>query len=166
MIRDSGINLRDVKIIHADLSKLHADVWKLLLCADPSEALIRAYLSEEYTRLAVHADRYVGVYVLNQVAPMLFELKNIAIEKSYRGIGLGRRMLGHAIGLAEARGAREIVVSTGNSSLSNLKFYQRMGFRIQAVEPDYYQRHYAEPIIEGGLRCLDRLELKLTLEPE
>nr|WP_273262506.1 hypothetical protein [Pseudomonas sp.] len=44
-----------------------------------------------------------------------------------------------------------------------LTFYQRAGFRVVAVEPDYFLTHYPEPLFENGLQHRDRLRLALTL---
>jgi hypothetical protein len=44
-----------------------------------------------------------------------------------------------------------------------LTFYQRAGFRVVAVEPDYFLQHYPEPLFENGLQHRDRLRLALAL---
>lgn len=165
-VGDKTLNLRDIKIIHLDPLRIGEAEWQLLLSADPSRTLVETYLSQEYSRIAYHADQPVAVYAMTRVSPTCFEVNNLAVLQSYQGIGMGRRMLGHALGLAESRGAREVLISTANSSLKNLRFYQRMGFRIVGVEPDYFPRHYREPIQEDGIPCLDRIQLKMTLEPE
>jgi ribosomal protein S18 acetylase RimI-like enzyme len=140
--------------------------WDLLLDADPSRARVESYLSDTLTRIAKRDDGVIGVYALKQVDSTTYELMNIAVAEAYRGTGLGRRLLGHAIGLAESTGARVIDVGTGNSSLGNLRFYQRAGFRIIGVEPDYFTNNYPEPIVEDGIRCVDMVRLRLVLTPE
>jgi ribosomal protein S18 acetylase RimI-like enzyme len=91
---------------------------------------------------------------------------NIAVREDCRGIGLGRRLLGHAIGLAEAKGGRVVEVGTGNSSFDALAFYQRAGFRIVGVIRDFFTDNYPEPIVENGIRCRDMVRLELELTPE
>jgi ribosomal protein S18 acetylase RimI-like enzyme len=140
--------------------------WDLLLEADPSRARVEAYLSDELTRIARLNDEVIGIYVLVRHEPVRFELMNIAVRSAYRGTGMARRLLGHAIGLAESKGARVIDVGTGNSSLNALAFYQRSGFRIIGVTPDFFTANYPEPIVEDGIPCLDRVHLRLTLTPE
>ena len=140
--------------------------WDLLLDADPSRARVESYLSEDYTRIAKYDERVLGVYALARHAPTRFELMNIAVAEEYRGTGLGRWLLGHAIGLAESKGARVVEVGTGNSSFGQLKFYQRAGFRIIGVWPNYFVENYPEPIVENGIACLDMVRLELTLTPE
>lgn len=140
--------------------------WGLLLEADPSRARVEGYLSDELTRIAKVDDDVVAVYALARHAPTRFELMNIVVREDFRGCGLGRRLIGHALGLAETKGARVVEVGTANSSLDNLAFFQRNGFRIVGVEPDFFTRHYPEPIIENGIQARDRVRLRLELTPE
>ena len=140
--------------------------WELLLDADPSRQRIDSYLTLDLTRIAKLGDEIVAVYVLARQDPITFELMNIAVRESHQRMGLGRRLLGHAIGLAESKGARRIDVGTGNSSFDALALYQRAGFRIIGVVPDFFARNYPEPIVENGIRCVDMLRLRLTLTPE
>lgn len=140
--------------------------WDLLLDADPSRQRIESYLTDEFTRVAKFDDEVIGVYVLARHDPITFELMNIAVRSDFQGKGLGRRLLGHAIGLAESKGARFIDVGTGNSSFAALAFYQRSGFRVVGVIADFFTNNYAEPIVENGIRCVDMIRLRLTLTPE
>jgi ribosomal protein S18 acetylase RimI-like enzyme len=140
--------------------------WDLLLDADPSRPRVESYLSDEFTRVAKLGDEVIGVYALTRHDPITFELMNIAVREAYQGAGLGRRLLGHAIGLAESKGARVIDVGTGNSSFEALAFYQRAGFRIIGVVPNFFIDNYERPIVENGIRCVDMVRLRLTLTPE
>jgi ribosomal protein S18 acetylase RimI-like enzyme len=140
--------------------------WDLLLDADPSRTHVESYLSDALTRIAKRDDDVIGVYALKRMDAITFELMNIAVAEPYQGTGLGRRLLGHSIGLAESNGARVIDVGTGNSSFSALRFYQRAGFRIVGVEPDFFTNNYAEPIVEDGIHCVDMIRLRLVLTPE
>ena len=92
------------------------------------------------TRIAKRDDDVIGVYALKRHDATTFELMNIAVARAYQGTGLGRRLLGHAIGLAESNGARVIDVGTGNSSFGALRFYQRAGFRIVGVRAGLLHR--------------------------
>lgn len=140
--------------------------WDLLLEADPSRSRIEGYVSDALTRIAKVDGETIAVYALARNAPTRFELMNIAVREDYRGCGLGRRLIGHALGLAESKGARVVEVGTANSSLHNLAFYQRNGFRIVGVDPDFFTRRYAEPIVENGIQARDRVRLRLELTPE
>jgi ribosomal protein S18 acetylase RimI-like enzyme len=154
---------RDARILRPYPEELP---WELLLDADPSRSRIESYLSETLTRIAKRDDDVIGVYALKQMDAITFELMNIAVAEAYQGTGLGRRLLGHSIGLAESNGARVVDVGTGNSSFSALRFYQRAGFRVVGVERDFFTNNYAEPIVEDGIRCVDMIRLRLELTPE
>jgi ribosomal protein S18 acetylase RimI-like enzyme len=140
--------------------------WDLLLDADPSRERVQSYLDPEWTRVAHDESATLGVYVLARRDAHRFELMNIAVREDCRGTGLGRRLLGHAIGLAEAKGGRIVEVGTGNSSFDALAFYQRAGFRIVGVIRDFFVDNYPEPIVENGIRCRDMVRLELELTPE
>ncbi len=140
--------------------------WDLLLDADPSRSRVESYLSDSLTRITKYDDAVVGVYALQRHDATTFELMNIAVAQSYRRSGLGRRLLGHAIGLAESKGARAIDAGTGNSSFAALRFYQRAGFRVVGVVPDFFTKNYDEPIVEDGIACVDMIRLRLELTPE
>ena len=162
-LKQEKFSPRDAKIIRLNMQQIP---WPLLLEADPGRAMVTDYLSEAFTRVAWIGDDAIGVYALKRLSPISFELMNISVAETFQGSGLGRRLLGHAVGLAEAKGGREVYVGTGNSSFSALRLYQRMGFRIVGLIPDYYTDNYPDPIQEEGIACVDMLRLKLTLTPE
>ena len=47
---------------------------------------------------------------MRSLSAIRFELCNLAVAPGLRGKGLGRWLLGHAIGLSETKGGREILV--------------------------------------------------------
>ena len=65
--------------------------------------------------------------------------------------------------IAKEQHYKQLDVRTGNSSISQLAFYQKAGFRIIEIIPDYFTIHYEEPIIEDGIPCLDQLKLSIIL---
>jgi ribosomal protein S18 acetylase RimI-like enzyme len=159
----ADFSVRDVLICKANPGEMP---WALLLDADPARSRVESYLSDEFTRIAKYTDEVIGVYALSRLSLTRFELMNIAVRDDYQGKGLGRWLLGHAIGVAESKGARVIEVGTGNSSLENLAFYQRSGFRITGVIRDHFVDNYPEPIVEDGIVCRDMVRLTLELTPE
>lgn len=84
--------------------------WELLLAADPDEERIHGYLNADLVRVAKFAGEPIGVYVVRPLTPIRYELCNLSVAAAWRGRGLGRWLLGHAIGLSETRGGREILV--------------------------------------------------------
>ena len=116
--------------------------------------------------IAKYRGEVIGVYALLRHATTRFELMNIAVRDDFRGKGFGRWLLGHAIGVAESKGARVIEVGTGNSSFANLAFFQRSGFRITGVVRDYYVDNYPQTIVENDIARRDMVRLTLELTQE
>jgi N-acetylglutamate synthase-like GNAT family acetyltransferase len=134
----------------------------LLLLADPS-ARVASYVEKGEVFLAQSRDQVIGVFVILQTGPGTWEIMNVAVDPEWQGQGIGKRLIKAAIGEARARGARRLEIGTGNSSLQQLALYQKCGFRITGVEPDYFLRHYPDPIWENGIRCTDMIRLAVNL---
>ena len=84
---------------------------------------------DDLIRVAKVDGRVIGAYRLAQLAETRFAIKAIAVREAYRGRGVGRWMLGHAIGIAELKGAR--VIST---PLAAAEFFAKVGFERQGSE--------------------------------
>lgn len=134
----------------------------LLLEADPSTELIAGYLHDCRCVVARLGEATVGVYLLKAPGADIWELMNIAVAPEHQGRGIGALLLRHAIDQARQLGAQRLELGTGTFG-HQLTFYQRAGFRVVAVEPDYFPQHYPEPLFENGLQHRDRLRLALVL---
>lgn len=133
----------------------------LLLLADPSEELVRGYASPQNTVGAMLEGEPIGVYVLIDKGDQLMELKNIAVRADWQGKGLGKILIGHALERAGDMGARRMEVGTGNSSLNQIAFYEKAGFKRDCVDEGFFLRNYAEPIFENGIQCTDMIYLTM-----
>ncbi len=140
-----------------------AGVRELLRLADPDDATIDGYIGRGTCHGLFCEAQLIGVAVLLPQGPDVVELANMAIHPDRQGQGLGKVLLRHLIAEARKVGFTCLTVSTGNSSLGPLAFYQKAGFRITGVTPDYFTRHYPEPIEENGIPCLDQIHLNLKL---
>lgn len=147
----------NVQPVSADEAPMH-----LLLEADPSEAHIKKYLRQSFCYSAKKNKRFVGVYVLCSLDSSAFELMNIAVAPDCRKEGIGTALLQHAITTAKQHGAERLDLGTGTFGYQ-LAFYQKAGFRVTAVERDYFLNHYGEPIFEDGIQHKDRLRLSKNL---
>ena len=137
--------------------------WNLLLTADPARDLVEDYLSKGISYVALTEGKIVGVYVLVSVSEDVAELKNISVEEKYQGMGIGKKLLLNAIKQAKEIGVKKIDVGTGNSSFSQLAFYQKLGFRIVGIDKDFFIKNYKEEIIENGIKCADMIRLSLDI---
>ncbi|SDD93192.1 GNAT family N-acetyltransferase [Kordiimonas lacus] len=135
----------------------------LLLLADPSPAMIMDYLADGTLFSARWDGVVVGVFVLMHIDDVKWELKNIAVAPEWQKKGVGKALLQAAIEEARREGAKLLDVGTGNSSIDQLAFYQKMGFRMRRIAKNYYTLNYPEPIYENGIQCRDMVVLTLEL---
>lgn len=122
----------------------------LLLIADESEELVRTYidLGDLYVVLSEVGEQVGVVQVVGD------EIKNLAIATEQQSKGFGKR----TIKLLQERFPK-LTVGTANSSIDNLAFYQKCGFRFTGVRRDFFLQ-YPEPIYENGIRAYDMLMLE------
>lgn len=142
----------------------HEAYMPLLLLADPAEELVREYLhrGDLYAWLT-EEEETAGVIHLLELGDGRVEVKNMAVRERYQGQGHGKKIMEAVFGVLKERGCREVVVYTGNSSIGNLAFYQKAGFRMVGIEPDYFVKMYREAIYENGIQCRDRIMLVCPL---
>lgn len=139
--------------------------YELLLLADPSQAMIDDYIFRGQCSLAFNENNeLVGEFVLLPTHPKTVEIVNIAVKEEHQGKGIGKELVARAIEEASRLGAKSVEIGTGNSSLPQLKLYQRCGFRIVGIDPDFFVRHYADDIIEDGIPCRDMIRLRIDLQ--
>lgn len=134
---------------------------ELLLLADPNEARVRAYLPDCRCFVAWQDEQVLGACTVLQKAAGVQELMSIAVCASRQRGGVGSRLLRAVIDAVRDSGARALEVGTGSFGYQ-LAFYQRQGFRVTAIDRDFFVRHYPQPIYEEGIQLLDML--RLTLE--
>lgn len=135
----------------------------LLLLADPSERLINNYLERGKCMVAEQHDKIIGVYVVLPTRPDTAELVNISVEEAYHGKGIGKQLVYHAVKWAKYEKFKTLEVGTGNSSIDQLAFYQKCGFRITGIDLDFFIRHYEDDIYENGIQCRDMIRLSMEL---
>ena len=69
------------------------------------------------TRIAKLGDEVIGVYAVERPAALHFRITALVVAERHRRQGLGRWLLGHAIGICESKGAREISAPPSASRL-------------------------------------------------
>jgi ribosomal protein S18 acetylase RimI-like enzyme len=131
---------------------------ELLLEADPSVEKIQTYLPSSRCFVAILQGKLVGAYAVQPIAPAVYELMSIAVSPGYQRKGIGSRLLEHLVTTVRDMGARRLEVGTGSFGYQ-LAWYQRAGFRVFAVERDFFLDNYEEPIFEDGIQLKDMLRL-------
>lgn len=137
--------------------------WELLLLADPSREQIEKYIHRSRIFTLDINGSAIGVVVLVPLGNNIQEITNVAVLEPFRGQGFGKRLIAEALQQARAAGARKVKIGTGNSSLNQLALYQKLGFRIEGVDRDYFTRHYPNQIVENGIICRDMIRLSQDL---
>ncbi|MBD2230502.1 GNAT family N-acetyltransferase [Phormidium tenue] len=137
--------------------------WPLLLDADPSRSLIEAYIHQSTVMGLLAEESVIAVVVLLPRDRQVVEVMNIAVAPSHQGKKLGKLLLAAAVERSRQQGAKRMIVGTGTAGIGQLAFYQKMGFRMESIDRDYFVRHYPEPIYENGIWCRDRVILTLDL---
>lgn len=90
------------------------------------------------------------------------EIDYIAVAADRRGRGLGKQMIAALVAEARSRGTTALLVGTANSSLGNIAFYQKCGFRMDHIRRDYFS-YLAQPVIEDGIPVRDMIMFRLAL---
>jgi GNAT superfamily N-acetyltransferase len=135
----------------------------LLLQAEESERALRWSLSNMVD--AVYRAEQDGALV--GAATMQWrgdpcEIMELAVAPERQGQGIGRRIVARLIDEARRRGKSAMLVGTANSSIGNIAFYQKAGFRMDHVRKDYFW-YYRKPIYENGIQIRDMLVFRYDL---
>ena len=134
--------------------------YELLLLADEVVEVIDRYIFESEIYVYEIDERIVGVYVLYNITGDVLEIKNIAVHSRYQNNGIGKAMLLHAEARARDKGAKTLVVGTGDVMFMQLYFYQKYGFQMHDLKLNFYVANYPEPIFENGLQLRHMVMLK------
>ena len=138
--------------------------YDLLYLADPSIDIVERYLKEGECHIAIANKETVGVYLIARKSFDTLEIVNIAVRESHQSTGIGKLLVEDVVLLSKDKGAKYLDVGTGNSSISQLAFYQKCGFRIVGVDVDFFKNNnYTEKIVENGIECLDMIRLRMNL---
>jgi ribosomal protein S18 acetylase RimI-like enzyme len=134
--------------------------------AEDSAPALDAYIDAGRVLVAVEGERVVGqLQLTDSDHPSAAEIKNMAVAPSHQGRGVGRALVEAAIARARDDGRSTLVVATAAADTGNLRFYQRVGFRMRSVERDAFTAAtgYKPGIEIDGIELRDRVWLDLAL---
>lgn len=135
----------------------------LLLLSDPSEEVIAEYIHLSARFVARLQSKIVGALLLLPTRPRTMEIMNISVYEEYQNKGIGRRLIRAAIEYAKEMNVKVLEIGTGNPGLAQMMLYQKCGFRIVGVEPDYFRKNHDEKIFENGIECRDMIRMRMEL---
>lgn len=93
------------------------------------------------------------------------ELTKMAVAEAHQGSGIGRALVGSAVELLGARACTALVVATAAADIGNLRFYQRLGFRMCSIERDAFTTATGYPpgVLIDGIPLRDRVWFDLPI---
>lgn len=130
---------------------------KLLLIADPEEAVLEGYIQDCLLYECVENEEILGVAATLACPDGSVELKNIAVSPLAQRSGIGSALLRHVC--AQANG-RRLIVGTADVSSEALAFYEHNGFSRFGVISNFFLTGYAEPVFDNGRQCRDMILLE------
>ena len=89
----------------------------------------------------------------------------MAVVEPRQRQGIGAALVAEAIYRCRGEGVHQLLVGTAAADVGNLRFYQRLGFRLLSVERDAFTpaTGYPHPIAIDGIPLLDRVWLSQDL---
>lgn len=127
-----------------------------LLLADENEEMVRKYMNDGDLYTIHCGEHLVGVALLIEQSKTSIEIKNIAVKPEFKGKGIGKIVLQMISDNSKAKGYTQVIVGTANSSIDNIAFYQKAGFRMERIDKDFFSS-YDKPIYENGIRAVDMI---------
>lgn len=143
-----------------------SELRPLFELAEDSDAQLAGYLGLGRVLVARRAATTVGHLQLVPTADAgVIELKSMAVLPEHHGTGVGRALVDEAVAYAEQTGYHRMVVSTATADTGNLRFYQRVGFRMESVDADAFtpDTGYPNRIEIDGIELRDRVWFARTL---
>lgn len=131
----------------------------VLLDADEGEERVRATLADRShtTYAALMGEELVGAATVCWDEHES-EIVYIAVVSRLRSRGYGKSIIAALLTEMDVRGVHSLLVGTANSSLANIAFYQKCGFRMHHIRRNYFN-YIQPPIQENGIPMLDMLVL-------
>ena len=145
--------------IEIDKDKVDID---LLLTADPSLPKAVRTLNTSTPFVGVADGQVVGACLVER-KEQIYDIIYHVVDVAFQGKGYGRLLLQHVLEDIKAKGGRYIEVGCGNANIPLLSLYQKLGFRILGVWPDYYLMDNRMATIENSIFNRDMVRFRLDL---
>ena len=151
----------EIKLLEISMDE-RRNYMNYLLLADDSTEVINEYIHDGDMYAVIFKERVVGVVLFTSLSQGIVELKNIALEETYRGSGIGRAVIHEGLHIYRQKQFLKMMVGTANSSITNIAFYQKVGFRIDSIKKDFFN-HYPNDIYENGIKAQDMIMFSINL---
>jgi GNAT superfamily N-acetyltransferase len=135
------------------------ETWVELLELADEPAPLRRYLNEGtlYGVVDDASGRPRAAVLTIDRSDSATELRAVAVAESEQGTGLGSWLVSEVCDRLRDRGIRRVVVGTATSGVRQLAFYQRLGFRLERIERDFFtaEKGYPADLSENGIPTRD-----------
>jgi mannose-6-phosphate isomerase-like protein (cupin superfamily)/predicted GNAT family N-acyltransferase len=81
-----------------------------------------------------------GTFSLLKVDHDVFELGKMAVTESYKGNGIGKMMMQHAINMAHLKAIKKLILYSNTALTPAIQLYKKFGFVEVMMEAGHYQR--------------------------
>ena len=88
---------------------------------------------------ALKDGKAIGTAAMVLTKERIFELSKMAVDSSYQGLGIGRKLINECIGFAKKKSADEIFLITNDQLLPAMELYYSSGFEL---DEDYDDNRY------------------------
>lgn len=154
-----GVSIREVERRELET------IVPLLLLAEPSQRALSwslDNLSDTAYRLDVNG-RLIGAATVRWDDEPT-EIVELAVAAAEQGRGYGRALVEWLLEEARRRHKKAMIVGTRNSSIGNLAFYQKCGFRMDHIRADYFW-YYGRQEVENGIPVRDLVVFRYDFAP-
>ena len=142
------------------------EIRPLFELAEDSKAQLDEYLDQGRVLVAARGSAIIGhLQLVPTTQAGQIELKNMAVVPEHQGSGIGRALVTSAASRTAADGWSRMLVGTAAADIGNLRFYQRLGFRMVSIDRDAFTAAtgYPDPIVIDGIALRDRVWLERNL---
>ena len=135
----------------------------LLREADEDPARIRAALTHPAnTPYLFQVDEQVVGAALMHWNTHESELIYIVVDAAHRGQGYGQTALKAIFAVGQERGVEAVIVGTATTSVENIIFYQKCGFRMDSIRKNFFD-YFPVPVYEHGIEMRDMVVFRRPL---
>ncbi|MFC4804729.1 GNAT family N-acetyltransferase [Filifactor villosus] len=134
---------------------------ELLFLADEQEEMIDRYI-DRGTMFVLDDNGIKAECVVTDEGNGILEIKNIATNPRFQGMGYGRALIDFIVNKYRDRFSI-LQVGTGDSP-ATIGFYVKCGFSHSHIIKDFFIDNYDHPIYESGIKLVDMIYLRKNLK--
>ncbi len=108
--------------------------------------------SEGFFKIQAYNEKIIGYYIFHLETPEVCYIQSIAIEPSYRGLGISKEALKRIKFRAKDLGCKKITLHVDEQNYSAIKLYTGFGFVQTGVEKNYYDSKDNALVLEYNLK--------------